>query len=83
MDMVLADATIDDAPRKVLMQAPTNGFFYVLDRITGELLSAEKYAKATWAEQIDLETGRPVEMPGVRVKPGEKKTHLPQYLRRA
>ena len=77
MDMVLADATIDDAPRKVLMQAPTNGFFYVLDRITGELLSAEKYAKATWAEQIDLETGRPVEMPGVRVKPGEKKLIYP------
>ena len=82
MDMVLAEITIDEAPRKVLMQAPTNGFFYILDRITGELLSAEKYAKATWAERVDLETGRPVEMPGVRVKPGEK-TDLPQYLRRA
>lgn len=77
MDMVLAEITIDDAPRKVLMQAPTNGFFYVLDRLTGELLSAEKYAKATWAERIDLETGRPVEMPGVRVKAGEKKLIYP------
>ena len=48
------------------MQAPKNGFFYVLDRATGELLSAEKFGKVTWAEKIDLTTGRPVEAPGVR-----------------
>ena len=42
------------------------GFFYVLDRATGELLSAEKFGKVTWAEKIDLTTGRPVEAPGVR-----------------
>ena len=43
------------------MQAPTNGFFYVLDRETGKLISAEKIGKVTWAERIDLKTGRPVE----------------------
>ena len=48
------------------MQAPTNGFFYVLDRETGKLISAEKTGKVTWAERIDLETGRPVEAPDIR-----------------
>jgi len=46
----------------VLMQAPKNGFFYVLDRATGELLSAEPYVPVNWASHIDMETGRPVEM---------------------
>ncbi|MGR4863084.1 PQQ-dependent dehydrogenase, methanol/ethanol family [Caulobacter sp. LARHSG274] len=66
MDMTLADVTINGKTRQVLMQAPKNGFFYVLDRKTGELLSAEKYAKVTWADRIDLKTGRPVENPGIR-----------------
>jgi quinohemoprotein ethanol dehydrogenase len=66
MDMTLADMTINGKTRQVLMQAPKNGFFYVLDRKTGELLSAEKYAKVTWAERVDLKTGRPVENPGIR-----------------
>jgi quinohemoprotein ethanol dehydrogenase len=47
--------------RKVLLQAPKNGFFYVLDRKTGELLSAEKYIDLSWATHIDMQTGRPVE----------------------
>lgn len=64
--MVTATLNIGGKKRKVLMQAPTNGFFYVLDRETGKLISAEKFAKATWAERIDLETGRPVEAPGIR-----------------
>jgi quinohemoprotein ethanol dehydrogenase len=46
------------------MQAPKNGFFYVLDRATGELLSAEKYVQVTWAEKVDLAIGRPVETAG-------------------
>jgi quinohemoprotein ethanol dehydrogenase len=54
------------APRKVLMQAPKNGFFYVLDRATGELLSAEPFVPVTWATHVDLETGRPVEASGAR-----------------
>ena len=64
--MVLADLTIDGRDRKVLMQAPKNGFFYVLDRLTGELISAEPYARVNWASGIDLETGRPIEQPAAR-----------------
>jgi quinohemoprotein ethanol dehydrogenase len=71
MDMVLADVTFDGAPRKVLLHAPKNGFFYVIDRATGKLLSAEKIGKVTWAERIDLATGRPVEVRGARYENGE------------
>jgi quinohemoprotein ethanol dehydrogenase len=59
--MILAELKIDGAQRKVLMQAPKNGFFYVLDRTDGKLISAEKFAEATWATSIDKATGRPVE----------------------
>lgn len=59
--ITLADLNIGGRQRKVLMQAPKNGFFYVLDRITGELLSAQPYAKVTWAKGVDLRTGRPIE----------------------
>ncbi len=59
--IMLADLPIGGATRKVLMQAPKNGFFYVLDRATGELLSAEKYVDVTWASKIDMATGKPVE----------------------
>ncbi len=58
--MTLADLAIDGMPRKVIMQASKNGFFYVLDRITGELLSAKPYAKISWAKGVDLATGRPI-----------------------
>jgi quinohemoprotein ethanol dehydrogenase len=66
--MVLADLTIAGKPRKVLMQASKDGFFYVLDRSTGRLISAEKYTKATWADRIDLATGRPVEASNARYR---------------
>ncbi|MDJ0789938.1 MAG: PQQ-dependent dehydrogenase, methanol/ethanol family [Myxococcota bacterium] len=59
--MILADLEIGGRTRKVLMQAPKNGFFYVLDRITGELISADAFAAMNWASHVDLETGRPVE----------------------
>jgi len=59
--IILADLEIGGKTRKVLMQAPKNGFFYVLDRVSGELLSADKYIPATWASHVDLKTGRPVE----------------------
>jgi quinohemoprotein ethanol dehydrogenase len=59
-NMILADLDIGGKRRKVIMQAPKNGFFYVLDRVTGELLSAEKYTTVTWADRVDLKTGRPV-----------------------
>ena len=57
--IILADITIDGDLRKVLMQAPKNGFFYVIDRTNGEFLSAENYVKVTWASKVDPETGRP------------------------
>jgi quinohemoprotein ethanol dehydrogenase len=59
--MILADLPIGGRTRKVILQAPKNGFFYVLDRATGELLSAEKYVAVNWASHVDLATGRPVE----------------------
>ena len=72
MDIVLADLEIKGEQRKVLMQAPTNGFFYVIDRETGKLISAEKWGgKVNWASHIDLETGRPVEREGIRYEDGE------------
>ncbi|MGJ8669536.1 MAG: PQQ-dependent dehydrogenase, methanol/ethanol family [Oceanococcus sp.] len=71
MDMVLADLDIQGKPRKVIMHAPKNGFFYVIDRDTGKPLSAEKLGKVTWAERVDMATGRPVEVPGARYENGE------------
>lgn len=59
--LVLADLKIDGKVRKTIMQAPKNGFFYVLDRESGKLLSAKPYAYLNWASHVDLKTGRPVE----------------------
>lgn len=70
MNIVLADLEIEGKKTPVLMQAPSNGFFYVLDRRTGRLISAEKTGKVTWAERIDLKTGRPVEAPNIRYEDG-------------
>jgi quinohemoprotein ethanol dehydrogenase len=59
--LILADLTIDGRQRKVIMQAPKNGFFYVLDRLTGELLSADPIGHVTWASGVDMKSGRPIE----------------------
>lgn len=75
--MVLADIEIDGAVRQVLMQAPKNGFFYVLDRATGELISAEPFVTVSWASHVDLETGRPVETPGARYYEGAPSLQFP------
>jgi quinohemoprotein ethanol dehydrogenase len=62
--LVLADLAVAGQPRKVIMQASKNGFFYVLDRATGKLLSATPFVDGiTWATRIDSMTGRPVESP--------------------
>lgn len=61
--MILADLKIEGKLRKVLMQAPKNGFFYVLDRATGKLISAEPYVAMNWATGIDKATGRPIMNP--------------------
>ena len=70
--IILADLAINGAPRKVLLHAPKNGFFYVIDRSTGELISASPYTTVGWAERIDLKTGRPVELPNARYSAGDK-----------
>jgi PQQ-dependent dehydrogenase (methanol/ethanol family) len=59
--IILADLQINGALRKVLMQAPKNGFFYVIDRVTGKFISAKPYVYTNWATHIDPQTGRPVE----------------------
>jgi quinohemoprotein ethanol dehydrogenase len=64
--IIQTELEIDGRERKVLMQAPKNGFFYVLDRENGELISAENFVPVSWASGIDLETGRPVENPQAR-----------------
>ena len=69
--MTLAELTIDGKRREVLMQAPKNGFLYVLDRRTGKLISAGKIGKATWADHIDIATGRPVEAKDIRYESGD------------
>jgi quinohemoprotein ethanol dehydrogenase len=80
--LILAELDIEGARRSVIMQAPKNGFFYVIDRATGELISAEKYMPVNWATHVDMETGRPVEAPGVRsgsadllISPGPSGAH--------
>ena len=64
--IILADLPINGETRKVLLHAPKNGFFYVLDRATGELISADPFAPVTWASSVDIDTGRPVEHPDAR-----------------
>ena len=64
--IILTQLEIKGKKRDVLMQAPKNGFFYVLDRNTGELLSAEPYVYVNWASKVDMKTGRPVETPNAR-----------------
>jgi len=63
--LILADLKIDGTPRHVLMQANKNGFFYVLDRQTGQLISAKTFVPINWASGIDTRTGRPIENPGI------------------
>ncbi|HTZ60898.1 MAG TPA: PQQ-dependent dehydrogenase, methanol/ethanol family [Acidobacteriaceae bacterium] len=62
--LMLADLKIAGTPRKVIMQASKNGFFYVLDRQTGQFLSAKPFVdEVTWATGIDPKSGRPIESP--------------------
>jgi quinohemoprotein ethanol dehydrogenase len=64
--MILANLTIDGQERKVIMQAPKNGYFYVLDRITGKFISGKPFVKRmTWSMGLD-KNGRPIEAPGAR-----------------
>ncbi len=58
-EMILTELTLKGERRKVLVHFDKNGFAYVLDRATGELLSAESYVPVSWARRVDLATGRP------------------------
>jgi len=71
-NIIMATVPINGQPREVLLHAPTNGFFYVLDRKTGKLLNEPgKTTDITWAKDIDLKTGRPNEYPNIRYETGE------------
>jgi len=74
---VLLDANVSGKPRKLLIHADRNGFFYVLDRTNGSFLSAKAFARQTWARGIAASNGRPEVLPasdptpeGVMVCPG-------------
>ena len=82
-DIMLADLTMNGKPRQVLMHAPKNGFVYVLDRKTGELLAADPWVPVNWTSGIDLKTGRPTVNPEarygaetVRIMPGPGGGHV-------
>ncbi|HUB86084.1 MAG TPA: PQQ-dependent dehydrogenase, methanol/ethanol family, partial [Rhizomicrobium sp.] len=75
--IILADLTIDGKLRHVLMQAPKNGFFYVIDRETGKLISAKPYTTITWATGVDMKTGRPIENPTARYTTGKPSSQMP------
>jgi len=64
--VILAEIKVDGRLRKVAMQMNRNGFLYVLDRATGQLLSANAYGPVNWASHVDMKTGRPVETEGAR-----------------
>ncbi len=75
--MILADLPIDGKPRKVILHAPKDGFFYVIDRETGSLISANPFTFVNWATGIDLKTGRPIENPKARYPHGEAPPIVP------
>ncbi len=82
--LALADLTIDGTTHRALMQVSKNGFYYALDAATGKLLRAKNYTAVSWATHIDMQTGRPVEVPEARfgktgkavvVQPGGQGAH--------
>ncbi len=82
-DPMLLDLPINGKMRKVVIHAPKDGFFYVLDRHTGELLSAEPWVTVNWSSGVNLKTGRPVINPeayygkeAVNVMPGPGGGHV-------
>ena len=79
--MILAELELAGVQRQVIMQAPKNGFFYVLDRKTGELLSAKPFVPINWATHVDIDSGRPVLNPAAEYwKTGELAMVTPAFL---
>ena len=70
--IILADLTIEGQVRQVLLHAPKNGFFYLLDRATGKLISAKPFTQVSWATGIDLQSGRPIESHQAQYEKSEK-----------
>ena len=68
--MILADLEIGGRSRRVIMQAPKNGYFWVLDRETGEFISAKPYVTVTWSKGVEPKTGRPIEDPSADYSSG-------------
>ena len=64
--MILADIKIDNKDRKVILHAPKNGFFFVIDRVSGQFISAKNFVDVNWASGYDT-NGRPIETPIARV----------------
>jgi len=82
-DLMLLDLPVGGRTRQVIIHAPKSGFFYVLDRVTGELLSADPITKISWASGIDAKTGKAIVNPGalyrttsVSVMPGPSGGHV-------
>jgi PQQ-dependent dehydrogenase (methanol/ethanol family) len=67
-ELVLTDLSIDGQMTPVALKADRNGFFYVLNRQTGKLISAKPFVPINWATGVDLNTGRPIEVPEKRPK---------------
>ncbi|MBZ5579811.1 MAG: PQQ-binding-like beta-propeller repeat protein [Acidobacteriia bacterium] len=67
-DLMLADLNINGKSRKVIMHAPKDAFFYVIDRLTGEVISADPITKVSWATGIDSKTGKPNVNPAARYR---------------
>ncbi|MFZ0418106.1 MAG: PQQ-dependent dehydrogenase, methanol/ethanol family [Candidatus Sulfotelmatobacter sp.] len=78
--IILADISIEGQPRKVLLQAPKNGFFYVIDRSNGTLISAKPFTYINWATGIDMKTGRPLESALARYKGNDPAPVVPGPL---
>ena len=75
--IILADIPIDGKTRKVLLHAPKDGFFYVIDRETGTLISAKPFTFVNWATGVDLKTGHPIESATARYPRGEAAPIVP------
>jgi len=75
--IVLADLPIEGKIRKVILHAPKDGFFYVIDRETGILISAKPFTPITWATGVDLKTGRPIESATARYPRGDSPPIVP------
>ena len=80
--LLLADITVRGQPRKVIMQANKDGFYYVLDRVTGKFITGQPYAQVNWAKGLNEETGRPIVNPeahygteSIQISPGPGGAH--------